>query len=62
MLDKYYAGQVPKMAVEAMYGSGDRRAGAFAWDYMQRTIEAQKIWEKMSFDAKANAQAPRAPR
>jgi hypothetical protein len=62
MLDKYYAGQVPKMAVEAMYGSGDRRAGAFAWDYMKQTIAAEKAWNKMSFDAKANAQAPRAPR
>jgi hypothetical protein len=61
ILEKYYAGQMPKMAVEAMYGSSDRRAGAFAWDYMQRTIEAEKIWEKMSVKEKANAQAGNRP-
>lgn len=57
LIDKSYAGNIPIMAVEAMYGSSDRRAGAFAWEYMQHMIEAEKAWGKMSFDQKKNAQA-----
>lgn len=44
-IEKEYKGKTPVMAVQALYGSHDEQAGAFAWDYL---VEFEVLAKKLA--------------